>query len=192
MELHLTDTKLMDQLGEAFGIYQLELGQLLGLSKSMVSHVRAGRRPLPATAYLPLARLTVAMQALPPDLPAPSPAADPVALARQARACRAAAARLVLEQAALTTRAAWADRRLAVLPVLRAHVLTDNPAADLPLWLVHFEAEAREVLEANGPLAQARLALRRAALLHEAALIDRLLAGEALAVVVPSEAGALS
>ena len=41
-----------------------------------------------------------------------------------------------------------------------------------------------ELWLAAGPLAQARVALRRAALLHEAALTARLLAGESLDEVV--------
>jgi DNA-binding transcriptional regulator YdaS (Cro superfamily) len=188
-ETHLTETALFDQLNSVFGLNQTALGRLLGLTATLMSHVKAGRRSLPATAYVPLARLTVAMQAVPPDLAAPAP--DPANLARQARVCRATAARLVLEQAALAERAAWANRRLAAVPVLRANLTDLAPEAEPPRWLARFEAEAREALLMCGPLVQTRLALRRAALLHEVALLDRLLGGEALAEVVPPGAGTL-
>ena len=103
----------------------------------------------------------------------------------------------MLEQVALVARAAWATRRLAVLPVLAATVPALGPAPASPdtghvpgpRWLARFEEEAREALAASGPLAQVRLALRRAVLLHEAALTDRLLAGETLAAVVPPVPG---
>lgn len=210
MEPLLTDTALLRQLGEAFGLTQTALGQLLGLSRSMLSQVRTGHRRLPPAAYVALTHLVVALQAVAPlavSAPADAPPAvaiapaDLPALGRHARACRATAARLALEQAALATRAAWATRRLAVLPVLAATVpalgaalASPDPGPDPgpdtghtpgPRWLARFEAEAREALITSGPLAQARLALRRAALLHEVALTDRLLAGEALDAVVP-------
>lgn len=213
MELMSTDTALLHQLGEAFGLTQKDLGKLVGLSASMLSHVRAGRRPLPAAAYIPLARLTAAMQAAPPlpdpsadPAPAPPPLdpADLTALGHHVLVCRAAAARLVLEQAAMAARTVWATRRLVVLPILAATV--PALAADLPpdpnpgpdtgfvpglRWLARFEEEAREALADSGPLAQARLALRRAALLHEVALTERLLAGEPLADVIPPQLGEL-
>ncbi len=206
MEEHfLADTALFGQLGAAFGLTQTALGQLLGLSSKMISQVATGRRRLPPATYVALTHLVVALQAAPPlpdplADPPPVPPLDPAdlaALGRHARACRATAARLVVEQAALATRAAWATRRLAVLPVLTATVPALGPAPQspdtghvpAPRWLARFAEEAREALAASGPLAQARLALRRAALLHEATLTDRLLAGEALTAVVPPGLG---
>lgn len=208
-ETYLTDTTLFSQLCAAFKLTQGGLGKLLGLSPAMMSHIRTGRRSLPQSAYVPLTHMVLALQAAPP-LPDPAPApppldpADLTALSHHALACRATAARLVLEQAALAARAAWAAQRLAVLPVLAAAVpalattLPPDPCPNLdtgfvpgPRWLAHFEEEAREALVACGPLAQARLALRRAALLHEVALTERLLAGEPLAAVVPAKLGEL-
>ncbi len=201
----LTDTAVFRQLGAAFGLRQAAVGRLLGLSPQMTNNVCAGRKPLPAATYPQLARLLLALDALPPaDSPAappPNPPA-PVPLGRHARACRATAARLQLEEGALRARAAWAARRLAALPALEDALRLAPPdplreppdpadPAARPRWLTRFLAEAREALAAAGPDAQARLALRRAALLHEATLAERLLAGEALAAVVPPEAGAL-
>jgi transcriptional regulator with XRE-family HTH domain len=175
-DLHPSDARLFAQLQEAFGLNQTSLGRLLGLSRAMMSAVRRGKRYFPLAAAEPFARLLLALDKLP--APSAMPAApDAAGLERQQRACRATAMRLALELTAMQARAAWAGRRLAALPTLTATLPAGEP---LPRWLTAFEAEARETLAACGALPQARLALRRSALLHEAAQVGRLLAGASL------------
>lgn len=196
METIISDGALLQQLMTAFGLRQNVLGYLLGLSSGMMNHVVCGRRSLPASSYVPFTKLLVALDKLPPELalappgvPAPPRAPDPLssadktALGHHQLACWAKVMNLRLRQTALETRAAWATRRLAAMPTLISTL--PDPTAPLPSWLQSFEAEAREVLADSGPLAQARLALRRATLLHEMGLVHRLVAGEPLEDVVP-------
>ena len=125
----------------------------------------------------------------PAAVPAPAAgAAPPFAfapahpLALHAQSCVAAAGRLAVELAAAQARAAWAERRLAALPRLAAPLRPTDAAP--PAWLAQFESEARVVLAESGPVAQARLALRRAGLLHEAAGVQRLFSGDELGHLV--------
>jgi transcriptional regulator with XRE-family HTH domain len=165
-----SNANFIAQLQAAFGLSITALGRLLGVGRSMLSQVLSGHRALPPSTGPMLARLLLALDQLPTPL---ADAPDAEALARHQRACLARAMRLALDLADMQTRAAWAGRRLAALPTLAASL----PEGPLPRWLTAFEAEARETLAACGALPQAKLALRRAALLHEAALAERLVAG---------------
>ena len=75
------------------------------------------------------------------------------------------------------SRSRAAPPRLAALPRLAAP-LWPTDASPPPAWLVQFESEARVTLAQYGPLAQARLAVRRAGLLQEAAAVEQLLSGD--------------
>ena len=160
-----------------FGLNQAALGRLLGLSKAMMYQVATGRRSLPASAQRTWARLVLALPAASAPPPTP-PAPDLAALAWHAQACVARAAQLAVALADAQARAAAAMRRLAALPQLAAPLLpTEAPAAP-PAWLVQFESEARVTLATYGPLAQARLVMRRASLLGEATAVEQLLSGD--------------
>lgn len=162
-----------------FGLSQAALGRILGLRPALMNHVLTGRRSLPLAAAPAFTRLVLALApAAPaaPPIPDPAPAARPDPahpLAQHARACVAKAAGLAVELAAARAKAAWAGRRLAALPQLAAPLRPADAAP--PAWLVQFESEARVALAACGPVPQARLALRRAGLLHEAAGAQRLI-----------------
>ncbi|WP_046242745.1 helix-turn-helix domain-containing protein [Hymenobacter terrenus] len=163
---------LLPRLRAFFGLSQSGLGQCLGLSRVMVSQVERGIRGLPLPAALPQAALTLALHTTSAE-PAPEDL-DTVALLRHQRACQHRADQLAFELSQLPERVAWARRRLAALPTLRAALA---PASStLPLWLAHFESEARAELVRSGRTAQARLQLRRAGLLAEAAEAGRLVA----------------
>ena len=164
-------SSLWEEVQAHFGLNQAALGRLLGLSKSMMGQVARGQRPLPLAAAPTWTRLVLALG------PAPAPAVSPVVLVPlpfdpahplswHGLACVATAARLAVEMADSQTRAAAAERRLAAIPRLAAPLLPTDTSP--PPWLVQFESEARVALATYGPLAQARLALRRAGLLHEA------------------------
>jgi len=161
---------LLPRLRSFFGLSQAALGRCLGFNKDMVSHIERGLRPLPLTAALPQAALTLAYQQTPPDPTPEAPEApDAAVLRRHQRTCEHRAAQLTYELTLLPERATWARRRLAALPVLRAALV---PA---PAWLARFEAEARAELGRSGSTAQAQLRIRRAGLLAEAAEAERLL-----------------
>ena len=165
------DESLWTAVRAHFGLSQAALGRVLGLSRAHMQLVEAGRRSLPLAAEPAFERLVRALgpgeTPPPPAAELPADAAAPLAL--HALRCVAEAGRLAAELADAQRRAAWAARRLAALPRLAA--------PDAPAWLAQFESEARATLAAYGPLAQARLALRRAGLLHEAAGAHRLLGG---------------
>lgn len=168
----LTALALLPRLRAWFGLSQAALGRCLGLSKMMVSQVERGVRSLPLGASLPQAALTLAQQQAP--LEPPAEALDVAALRRHQRHCQLRADQLAYELGGLPERAAWARRRLAALPILTA-VLA--PAGTTPpAWLAQFEAEARAELQRSGSTAQALLRLRQAALAHEAAQAEELLA----------------
>ena len=162
-----------------FGFSVAALGRVLGLSRPMMGQVVAGRRSLPPAARLTWARLVLALAPAQPPEPAPGPAfafapAHPLAL--HAQGCLATAARLAVELADAQSRAAGAERRLAALPQLAAPLRpADGPGP--PAWLGQFESEARVALVQYGPVAQARLAVRRAGLLAEAHAVEKLFSG---------------
>lgn len=167
-----TSPALLPRLRAFFGLSQAALGYCLGFNKDMVSHIERGIRPLPLAAALPQAALTLAQQQTPAD---PSPEApDTAALRKHQRVCEHRAGQLAYELTLLPERATWARRRLAALPVLRAALAPDG--GPVPAWLARFEAGARAELERSGSTAQARLRVRVAGLLAEAAEAGRLLA----------------
>jgi len=152
------------RLRATFALSQTALGYCLGLSRTMVSQVERGVRGLPMKAVLPQAALTLAQQTTPAE-----PAAEPLeasALQKHQQACQLRAERLAFELASMPARAAWARRRLAALPTLRA--VLAPAGAPSPPWLARFEAEARNELVRSGSTAQALLRLRVAALEFEA------------------------
>ncbi|WP_046242425.1 hypothetical protein [Hymenobacter terrenus] len=157
-------TALLPRLRTFFCLSQTALGYCLGLSKTMVSQVERGIRPLPLPASLPQAALTLAYHNTPTE---PDPEAlDRAALHKQQRACQHRADQLAYELSLLPERAVWARRRLTALPVLTAALAPVGTAA--PAWLAGFAAEARAELVRSGSTAQARLRLRIAGLRAEA------------------------
>ena len=110
-------SSLLPRLRAHFNLSQPELGHCLGLSRTMVSQVERGLRPLPLPASLPQAALTLAYHNTPA---APEPEAlDADALQKQQRACLHRAGQLGYELGQLPVRAAWARKRLAALPPSR-------------------------------------------------------------------------
>jgi|GEM_PF-1924755 len=163
---------LLPRLRAWFGLSQPGLGRCLGLSPTMISQVERGVRGLPLSAALPQAALTLARQQVPEHPTAELP--DAKELLKQQRACLHHADNAAFALTRLPERAAWARRRLAALPILRA---TLTPAGTPP-WLAAFEDEARAELARSGSTAQARLRARHAGLLAEAAELAQLLAGD--------------
>ena len=171
-------SSLLPRLRAHFNLSQPELGHCLGLSRTMVSQVERGLRPLPLPASLPQAALTLAYHNTPA---APEPEAlDADALQTQQRACLHRAGQLGYELGQLPVRAAWARRRLAALPTLTAALAPMG--AKSPGWLAQFEADARAELLRSGSTAQARLRARQAALEAEAAELSQVLAATANSV----------
>ncbi|WP_156176172.1 hypothetical protein [Hymenobacter terrenus] len=189
---------LWEEVQTYFGLNQAALGRILGLSRHMMFQVTTGRRPLPLAAAPTWARLVLALgaDASEPVMEEREPADKPLLLfeaahplARHGQACVAAAQRLAGELAAAQARAAWAERRLAALPRLATPLLaTEAPGP--PPWLVAFESEARVVLAESGPVAQARLAVRRAGLLREAEAVHQLFNGTIISDLVDEDAAA--
>ena len=164
--------RLLPSLRKHFNLSQPALGYCLGLSRTMVSQVERGLRPLPLPAALPQAALTLARQRTPAD-PAPE-APDGAALRKQQRAAELRASQLSYELNQLPIRAAWARRRLAALPILTQAL---SPAgATPPAWLAGFAADARAELVRSGSTAQARLRVRIAGLRAEVEAVARELA----------------
>ncbi|GAA4023271.1 hypothetical protein GCM10022409_03870 [Hymenobacter glaciei] len=168
-------TRFLPSLRTHFNLSQPELGTCLGLSRTMVSQIERGLRPLPLPAVLPQAALTLARHNTPAE-PAPE-ALDTAALQKQLRTCQLRADQLAHELDQLPARAAWARRRLAALPVLTA-VLA--PAGGTPpAWLAGFIADAQAELARSGSTAQARLRGRIAGLRAEAGALAQELAAPA-------------
>ena len=163
---------LLSQLRDWFGLSQVHLGQALGLSKNMVWQVERGIRPLPLPAALPQAALTLAYHNTPAE-PEPE-ASDAHALRKHQRACQLRADALAHELDQLPTRATWARRRLAALPVLTAALTPAGGAA--PAWLATFGAAAHAELARSGSTAQARLRVRITGLRAETAAVAQELA----------------
>ena len=166
------EVTLLPRLRAHFNLSQEELGHCLCLSRTMVSQVERGIRPLPLPASLPQAALTLAYHNTPAE-PAPE-ALDRAALHKQQRACRHRAGQLTYELSLLPERAAWARRRLAALPVLTAALAPAGTEA--PKWLAYFAADAHAELLRSGSTAQTRLRARIAGLEAEAAAIAQELA----------------
>ena len=174
-----------------FGLSQAALGRLLGLRPAMMNHVATGRCSLPAAALPTWTRLVLALSAPSAAPPEAAPTEPPASLSIDARhplalhgqQCVARAARLAVELADAQAKAAWATQRLAALSQLAAALLPTGTSGPPP-WLVQFASEARVALAEAGPVVQARLVLRRAALLHEAELAHHVLLGEELTNLV--------
>lgn len=158
------DSRLLPRLRAFFSLSLADMGHCLGLSRTMVSQVERGIRPLPLPAAPPQAALTLAQQRTPAE-PAPE-ALDTAALRKHQRACQHRAEQLAHELSLLPARATWARRRLAALPVLTAALAPAGTAP--PAWLAGFAAEARAELGRSGSTAQARLRIRIAGLRAEA------------------------
>jgi transcriptional regulator with XRE-family HTH domain len=158
-----------------FGLSQEDLASLLGMSRAMLSLAELQRRTLSTQALmwlLPLARRagdsSAAAPAPTPAAPTPG-AADAVGTAlaeRQAR-CRHEAEQLRRELRPHHTRLLQAQRRLEVLPELRASLPTPlSPRHER--WLAWFEQDARSTLQGPAAATAALLELRIAALEFEA------------------------
>jgi transcriptional regulator with XRE-family HTH domain len=156
-------TRLLPSLRQHFNLSQPALGKCLGLSRTMVSQVERGIRGLPLPAALPQAALTLAWQNVPAE-PAPE-TVNTTALRKHQRAAELRANQLDFELSQLPTRAAWARRRLAALPILTAALAP----VGTPAWLASFAAEAHAELLRSGSTAQARLRMRIAGLRAEVA-----------------------
>jgi len=163
---------LLPRLRSWFGLSQVEMANYLGLSKAMLWQVERGIRGLPLPASLPQAALTLAYHSTTAEPTAE--ALDTTALHKQQRACQLRADALAYELEGLPTRAVWARRRLAALPVLTAALAPAGGAS--PAWLASFAANARAELVRSGSSAQARLRARIAGLRAEAASIAQELA----------------
>ncbi|WP_139921000.1 hypothetical protein [Hymenobacter sp. DG01] len=162
---------LLPTLRAWFGLSQAGLGRCLGLGKAMVSQVERGVRRLPLRASLPQAALTLAQQATPAAPTAEAP--DAAALRQHQQTCQHRAEQLTADLSRMPERALWARRRLAALPTLTAVVAPAGTPP--PAWLHEFANEARTELLRSGSSAQALLQARRAALLAEAAELERIL-----------------
>ena len=155
-----------------FGLSITELGRCFGLSRAMMWQVETGHRALPLAATVPHLALSRARQETPPD-PAPEPL-DAAALRRQLQECQHRAGQLQYKLGLLREQAGPARRRLAAIPLITATYAAVQTAP--PSWLAAFELEGRAGLQRSGRTAQALLQARRAALLAEAAELERLLA----------------
>lgn len=176
-----------------FALTQPELADYLGLSRTMLAHVEAGRRNLPPEA---MARLSPLLGLMPPPYgsgPANQPAlppdsaedADPEAESLRIRlgACHHEASNLAYRLRQLQRRAEPLRRRRA-LPALLAAL---PPAAPLrpellgvplapPSWGQYVTALAELALPRYGRLSQGLLEARLAGLATEAAHLEALLA----------------
>lgn len=177
-----------------FGLSQQQLARYLGVSTGFVTHLEAGRKPLPLAL---LARLTRLALLLPPPeghgppLPPPASAtptnpaalptgpATPLAAAplhKRVRACRLRAAVLGQQLARLHARAAAHFRRAQGLAQLQAAL---GPDAAEARWLRELAEDVAAA--APGPAAasaQVLLAVRVAALTAEADTLESLLKSE--------------
>lgn len=154
-----------------FGLSVTKLGHCFGLSRAMMWQVETGHRSLPLAATVPHLALLRAREEAPEPTPEPL---DAAALQRQLRECQHRAGQLQYKLGLLQEQAAPARRRLAALPLIRATYAAMQ--AELPSWLPYFELDAQAELQRSGRTAQALLQARRAALLAEAAELERLLA----------------
>jgi transcriptional regulator with XRE-family HTH domain len=167
-------TRLLPRLRAWFSLSQTDLGQCLGLSRTMVSQVELGLRNLPLHAAMAQAAFTLAYQQTVAG-PEPAPEApDVAALHYRLRACQLRTDQIAAELREMSARAAWARRRLAALPTLTAALTSVGTPA--PAWLAGFAAEAHAELARSGSTAQALLGLRYVALVAEAAEAARMLA----------------
>ena len=183
---HLSPLK---QVQAHFGFTQQEIADVLGVSRAALTMAASHRRSLPADAGLRLLRLQQALPVAAPDVPSSPdasfatapPTAAPPALSPDdwqdldlRRRGLALQAHLLNEPLARhRTRLAQARLRLHVLPGLQAAFPATDELAQAMFKLWHRQANATLRNEA-GPLA--RLALRQAVLLFEAAEIEKLLA----------------
>jgi transcriptional regulator with XRE-family HTH domain len=176
-----------------FGLSQRDLARYLGVSQGLLGHYETGRRPAPPAVVqrlTPLALLLPPPEGYgPPDPPAPTPTpenpaalpggpATPLAaepLRRRAHACRLEAARLT-QQLHRQHRAATAlARRHRGLAQLAAAL---RPTADAATahWLAGLAADLAAA--DPGPAAASALvllAVRRDALLAEAAALEKIM-----------------
>ena len=96
--------RLLPRLRQHFNLAQSALGECLGLSRTMVSQVERGLRPLPLPAALPQAALTLALHNTPAEPVSEAP--DAAALRKQQRAAGLRADQLAHELDQLPARAA--------------------------------------------------------------------------------------
>lgn len=157
---------LLPQLRAYYGLSQLELSELLGVSRALVALIETGQRKLPAAAAEFLQPLVAAMSAAPVPEAAPSP--DWTSLQAYQQQCKAQAATLRRELARMQQKAAQYQHRLQVLPTLQVSQPMANEGR-AQAWVTQRLEEARQQWPRNGPGAQALLAVRIKGLEYEAA-----------------------
>ncbi|MBX0290862.1 hypothetical protein K3G63_10455 [Hymenobacter sp. HSC-4F20] len=150
-----------------YGLSQLELSELLGVSRALVALTETGQRKLPAAAAQALHPLVAAMSAA-ASAGAAVPAPDWGPLQAYQQQCQAQAATLRRELARMQQKAVQYQHRLQVLPTLHASlpVASEEHAQ---AWVAQLLEEARQQWQRNGPGAQALLTVRIKALEYEAA-----------------------
>ena len=163
----------------AFGLTQLQLALLLGVSREALAADEMGRRYLMGPAAILMSQLGQIVRAAPPEEAAPGPPPAPVLLEYDRETLRLRLMGIGLEQyrlrqqlARCQTRLAQARRRRQSLAALQA-VLPDNAYATQ--WLARFAEEATSTLSLEEPQA-ALLAMRLRLLAFEAAELEKLLA----------------
>jgi hypothetical protein len=178
-----------------FGLSQQELGQWLGLSRSLLARVETDRDQLPGHAQPWLkpwvdarVRLPTPAEATPvPASAQPLPAGTGPLLARW-HECQYQAQRLQIQLAALQVRSGYLRARLAAAPYLQAALPPAAPNEPVHTalalrrrWLSRLLEAATDGLNPNltgsSPTAETLLAARRSAWLHEAAFLEASLAG---------------
>jgi transcriptional regulator with XRE-family HTH domain len=183
---------LLASLRAHFGMSQLEMGRLLGVSQVQVARVEGGSRRLPEAACDRLWALRALLQA--PELPAAAP--DPGPLRSRQTYCFHQAQRLRYDlQYALPERARAARRRLATAETLPA-ALAAAPALPAPAYdtqqaqlTLLRNAAVAELEERSGPTPELLLRARLAGWQAEADFLARAL-GEPVAEEPPLDAGA--
>lgn len=174
-----------------FGLPQRELAIWLGLSLSQVARIETGHDPLPAHAQPWLWPWLAALAQAPPPAPiaptliAADPPAGPPLLRARLLECHYQAQRAHQQLIALQTQAGYLRRRVAAGPGLLAALPPapgEPPHAPTALrrrWLARLLEAAADGLAADhmaSPAAEALLAARHAAWLHEAAWLEAHLA----------------
>ncbi|MBF9224330.1 hypothetical protein [Hymenobacter ruricola] len=164
------------QVQACFGLTQLQLALLLGVSREALAAAEAGRRYLSGPPGVLLSELAQLVQALPPAVDAansPSPAQSAPALPEYSRnALRLRLMAIGLEEYRLRqqldrcqTQVAQMQRREQALPALQALLPPGNAYA--ATWLTQFAADAAAIRQLEEPQA-ALLALRLRVLAFEA------------------------
>ncbi|GGG32065.1 hypothetical protein GCM10011378_05740 [Hymenobacter glacieicola] len=162
----------MPQLRAHYDLSQLEMSELLGVSRALVALAETGQRSLPLAArelLPPLALVKGTAPGAPAAASYPSPLADWEPLAAHQKKCQQQAARLRRELVRMQEKAAQHYQRLHMLPDLSANLPASADRQRVQAWVEQRLEEARRELQRSGPAAQALLAVRIKALEYEAA-----------------------